>query len=111
MKRNEFHQEAEKELLAEADFYEAQTSGLGKRFLLAVNSAIERLKYDPAARPRFMYDIRGNQLRISNLTCCISMNRIESGLLPSHTTVEEPRIGESVSQAPGDDACYSTAIS
>ena len=58
MKRHEFHPEAELELLAEADFHESREPGLGERFLLAVEGAIERLKFDPAARPKTLFDVR-----------------------------------------------------
>ena len=58
MKRHEFHSEAELELLAAADFYEARKVGLGIRFLLAVDGAIERLKFDPEARPKTLFDVR-----------------------------------------------------
>ena len=58
MKPHEFDPEAELELLAAADFLEAREHGLGTRFLLAVHRAIERLKYDPASRPKVLSDVR-----------------------------------------------------
>jgi len=58
MKPHEFHLEAEIEMLAQADYYEFREPGLGTRFLLAVGRAIERLKFDPAARPKTAFHLR-----------------------------------------------------
>ena len=58
MKPHEFHLEAEIEMLAQADYYEFREPGLGTRFLLAVGRAIERLKFDPAARPTTSFHLR-----------------------------------------------------
>ena len=58
MKRHEFHLEAEVEMNAQADFYESRERGLGIRFLLAADAAINRLKFDPQARPTLTLELR-----------------------------------------------------
>lgn len=42
-----FHPQARAELIEAAQFYEEQVSGLGLRFLNAVDQAIDALKADP----------------------------------------------------------------
>lgn len=51
MKPFEIHDEARAELDAAAAYYDEQVLGTGKRFLLAADTAIQRLLYDPSARP------------------------------------------------------------
>ena len=58
MKRHDFHPAAEIELLTAADFYESRENGLGRRFVMAVRGAIERLTFDPEARPKIVSDVR-----------------------------------------------------
>lgn len=40
MKRTRFHPEAEAELIAEAKYYDEQSPGLGARFVLAIQAAV-----------------------------------------------------------------------
>ncbi len=58
MKPFEFHDEARAELDAAAGYYDAQAPGTGKRFLLAADTAIQRLLYDPSARPVAVGNVR-----------------------------------------------------
>jgi toxin ParE1/3/4 len=58
MKPHEFHPDAEFEMLAQADYLESREAGVGVRFLMAVDRAIQRLKHDAAARPRVLRDVR-----------------------------------------------------
>ena len=45
----EFHPEADAELFADVDWYEDRESGLGRRFLGAVRSAVDAAVEDPEA--------------------------------------------------------------
>ena len=58
MKPHEFHPDTEIEMLAQADYLESRDIGVGIRFLMAVDRAIQRLKYDPSARPKAIGDVR-----------------------------------------------------
>ncbi len=58
MKPHEFHPDAEIEMLAQADYLESRDDGVGVRFLMAVDRAIQRLKYDPSARPKAIGEVR-----------------------------------------------------
>lgn len=93
MKPFEIHDEARAELDAVAAYYDEQVPGTGKRFLLAADTAIQRLIYDPSARPLALGNVRRQPGKISLMTSCLSMNRIASGSWPLLTTADERRTG------------------
>ncbi len=49
----DFHPEAQAELNADVDWYDARETGLGARFAEAVRAAIDAAVEDPAAWPRW----------------------------------------------------------
>ena len=51
MKIVHFHPAAEAELIAAAAYYEAQQSDLGRRFLAAVQAAVNRISLNPRLYP------------------------------------------------------------
>ncbi len=53
-----FHPEASAEYLAAVDYYEQRKPGLGARFTLEVEAAIERILESPTRWPIFEADIR-----------------------------------------------------
>ena len=57
MKSVQFHPEAEAEMIAAAAYYEAQQPGLGRRFLAAVQDAINRISHNPQLYPVVELDV------------------------------------------------------
>ena len=53
MRSVEFHPDAQTEFLSAAQFYERQTAGLGRDFVMAVQRAYERLPASPASGAPF----------------------------------------------------------
>ena len=53
MRRVEFHPEAQDEFISAAEFYDAQTPGLGLDFIHTVRQTYERLLEAPASGPAF----------------------------------------------------------
>ncbi|MEP7199425.1 MAG: type II toxin-antitoxin system RelE/ParE family toxin [Chloroflexota bacterium] len=53
-----FHPEAREELLAAAEYYESQQTGLGRRFIEAVADAVQRIQATP-----FMFQTVEGELR------------------------------------------------
>ncbi|MDP3769031.1 MAG: type II toxin-antitoxin system RelE/ParE family toxin, partial [Dehalococcoidia bacterium] len=53
MRSVEFHPEAQDEFISAAQFYESQTDGLGRDFILTVQRTYERLLEFPASGPPF----------------------------------------------------------
>ena len=51
MKIVQFHPAAEAEMIAAAAYYEAQQSDLGRRFLAAVQDAVNRISLNPRLYP------------------------------------------------------------
>lgn len=58
MKAVKFHPDAESEMINAAAYYETQQQGLGKRFLVSVQDAINRLVLNPRLYPIVDKDIR-----------------------------------------------------
>ena len=58
MKAVRFHPEAEAEMGEAAAYYEAQQENLGKRFLTAVQDAINRVHINPLLYPTVEHDVR-----------------------------------------------------
>jgi toxin ParE1/3/4 len=54
----EFHPAARGELIQSAQYYQAQSSGLGRRFALAVRDAVNRIREFPLLYPAIEDDIR-----------------------------------------------------
>jgi len=52
MKAVVFQEDAETEMLEAAAYYEAQQGDLGRRFLAAVQDAINRILLNPSLHPR-----------------------------------------------------------
>ena len=53
-----FHPEADAEMMAAASYYEAQQTGLGRRFLVAVQDAVNRVALRPGLYPVVELDVR-----------------------------------------------------
>jgi toxin ParE1/3/4 len=53
-----FHTEAEAEMVQAAAYYEAQQANLGRRFLTAVQDAINRIRINPLLFPKVEFDVR-----------------------------------------------------
>ena len=51
MRRVRFHPEAEAELMSAAAWYEAQEDGLGRRFLVSTQDALNRVQLKPSLYP------------------------------------------------------------
>lgn len=58
MKTVRFHPKADTEMVDAAVWYEAQQEGLGKRFLTAVQDALNRLQLNPELYPFVEEDVR-----------------------------------------------------
>ena len=58
MKAAKFHPDAETEMIAAAAYYEAQQPELGRRFLAAVQDAINRILFNPRLYPVVDRDVR-----------------------------------------------------
>ncbi|HRT29062.1 MAG TPA: type II toxin-antitoxin system RelE/ParE family toxin [Kiritimatiellia bacterium] len=58
MKTVKFHPCAEAEMVKAATYYETQQSGLGKRFLAAVQEAVNRIVINPHLYPIVELDVR-----------------------------------------------------
>ena len=53
-----FHPDANAEMMATASYYEAQQAGLGRRFLVAVQDAVNRISIRPSLYPVVELDVR-----------------------------------------------------
>jgi plasmid stabilization system protein ParE len=75
----EFDREAESELLAAADWYEAQRAGLGRRFGAAVERALLSVAERPDAHPRAEQSSRAavRRLLVAEFPYAIVFMRIE----------------------------------
>jgi len=78
MKPIGFHPGARKELVESARYYEAQTSGLARRFLTAVREAINRIRSFPLSGRVLEDDIR--QCRVSRFPYGLIYRPKEDGL-------------------------------
>jgi hypothetical protein len=58
MKAVVFQEDAETEMLEAAAYYEAQQSDLGRRFLAAVQDAINRIVLNPSLYPVVSFDVQ-----------------------------------------------------
>ena len=58
MKAVRFHPEAEAEMVEAAAYYEAQQEHLGKRFLISVQDAINRVQINPLLYSTVEHDVR-----------------------------------------------------
>lgn len=58
MKTVKFHASAEAEMIEAAAYYEAQQPGLGRRFLVAVQNAVNRVAANPHLYPIVDLDVR-----------------------------------------------------
>lgn len=58
MKTVKFHPRAEAEMVEAATYYETQQSGLGRRFLAAVQEAVNRIVVNPHLYPVVELDVR-----------------------------------------------------
>jgi len=58
MKTVKFHPRAETEMIEAATYYETQQSGLGRRFLAAVQEAVNRIVVNPHLYPVVEFDVR-----------------------------------------------------
>jgi plasmid stabilization system protein ParE len=58
MKTVRFHIDAEAEMVAAATYYEAQQPDLGRRFLAAVQDAVNRVAVNPHLFPTVDLDVR-----------------------------------------------------
>ncbi len=58
MKAVKFHPDAESEMLAAAAYYEEQQPDLGRRFLVSVQDAVNRIKLNPHLYPTVDLDVR-----------------------------------------------------
>jgi hypothetical protein len=58
MKPFRFHLSAESEMIDAAAWYEAQETGLGKRFLTSVQDALNRIEINPLLYPIIEEDVR-----------------------------------------------------
>lgn len=58
MKSIRFHPEAETEMIEAAAFYEAQQSGLGRRFLTSIQDGLNRILINPRLFPVADLDVR-----------------------------------------------------
>jgi len=58
MKVVRFHSDAESEMVAAAAYYEAQQPDLGRRFLTAVQDAVNRVAVNPNLFPSVDLDVR-----------------------------------------------------
>ena len=58
MKIIKLHPLAEEEMIQAAGFYESQQSGLGKRFLIAVQDGMNRMALNPRLYPIIYLDVR-----------------------------------------------------
>jgi len=58
MKVVRFHSDAESEMVAAAAYYEAQQPDLGRRFLTAVQDAVNRVAVNPYLFPSVDLDVR-----------------------------------------------------
>jgi plasmid stabilization system protein ParE len=58
MKAVVFQEDAETEMLEAAAYYEAQQSDLGRRFLAAVQDAINRIVLNPSLYPVVVFDVQ-----------------------------------------------------
>lgn len=58
MKPVVFQEDAETEMLEAAAYYEAQQSDLGRRFLAAVQDAINRIVLNPSLYPVVVFDVQ-----------------------------------------------------
>ena len=58
MKIVKLHPLAEEEMIQAAGFYESQQSGLGKRFLIAVQDGMNRMAINPRLYPVIYLDVR-----------------------------------------------------
>jgi len=54
----EFHPAARMELIRSAQYYQAQSPGLGRRFALAVREAVHRIQEFPLSYPALEDDVR-----------------------------------------------------
>jgi plasmid stabilization system protein ParE len=54
----EFHPAARGELIASAQYYQAQNPGLGRRFVLAVRDTVHRIQEFPLLYPALEDDVR-----------------------------------------------------
>jgi toxin ParE1/3/4 len=53
-----FHEAAAQELTVAAAYYESQQPTLGRRFLLSVHDAVERIVLNPQLYPKVFLDVR-----------------------------------------------------
>lgn len=58
MKAVRFHPDAESEMIDAAVYYETQQPGLGRRFLAAVQDAVNRIVLNPCLYPAVEHDVR-----------------------------------------------------
>jgi toxin ParE1/3/4 len=58
MKPFRFHADAEAEMAQAAAYYEAQQDGLGRRFLVSVRDALDRIALNPSLYPIVDLDVR-----------------------------------------------------
>lgn len=58
MKPVRFHPSAESEMIEAASYYESQQHGLGGRFLVCVQAAINRIQLNPELFPKVDGDVR-----------------------------------------------------
>ena len=58
MKTVKFHPEAEAEMIAAAVYYEEQQADLGKRFLIAVQEAVNNIRINPLLYQVVHLDVR-----------------------------------------------------
>ena len=57
MKPVRFHQAAELEMIEAASYYESQQEGLGSRFLVCIQDAINRIQLNPEIFPKVEGDV------------------------------------------------------
>lgn len=58
MKPVNFHKDVEAEITTAIDWYDAQSEGLGERFLAELNRAVVSIQKNPAAWPEVSFQIR-----------------------------------------------------
>lgn len=63
MRAVEFHPKADQETIDAARRYENLATGLGRRFLLAIEQSIDYIRANPEASPKVGRRVRSNKLR------------------------------------------------
>ena len=63
MKRAAFHEDAEREVIEAAQYYESRAAGLGLSFLLDVEDVVEQIRANPTAFQCIAGEVRHKLLR------------------------------------------------